>query len=67
MMEARLKAISVATVSSALVMLACGKSGSPSGGAAKSADGARATGSVTGLTYAPGVVTLERRDGLAAL
>jgi hypothetical protein len=48
-------------------MLACGKSGSSSGGAAKSSDGARAKGSVTGLTYAPGVVALERRDGLAAL
>jgi hypothetical protein len=50
-----------------LMMLACGKSGSPSGGSAKSSDGARATGSVTGLTYAPNVVTLERREGLAAL
>src|SRR6476661_3780457 len=65
--QVRLKAISVATLSVTLVMLACGKSGSSGGGAAKSSDGARATGSITGLKYAPGVVTLERRDGLAAL
>lgn len=65
--QVRLKAISVATLSVTLVMLACGRSGSSGGGAAKSSDGARATGSITGLKYAPGVVTLERRDGLAAL
>jgi hypothetical protein len=65
--EARFRAVGVAAVSVTLVMLACGKSGSSGGSAAKSADGARATGSVTGLAYAPGVVTLERRDGLAAL
>ena len=66
-MTLRFRAISVATVSVTLVMLACSKSGSSGGGKAKSSDGARATGSVTGLTYAPGVVTLERHDGLAAL
>jgi hypothetical protein len=63
----RLRAIGVGAVCTTLVMFACGKSGSSSGGAAKSSDGARAKGSVTGLTYAPSVVTLERRDGLAAL
>jgi len=72
-MTLRLRAISVAMVSATLVMLACSKSGLPEGkrgspgGKAKSSDGARATGSVTGLAYAPGVVTLERRDGLGAL
>ena len=65
--EARFRAVGVAAASITLVMLACGKSGSSGGGAAKSAGGARATGSVTGLAYAPGVVTLERRAGLAAL
>ena len=66
--ELRLRAIGAATLSVTLVMLACGKSGTTgSGTSAKSSDGARAKGSVTGLTYAPGVVTLERRDGLAAL
>jgi hypothetical protein len=63
----RLRVISVATMSITLVMLACGKSGTSGAGKATSSDGARATGSITGLTYAPGVVTLERRDGLAAL
>jgi hypothetical protein len=71
-MTARLRAISVAMLSGTLVMLACSKNGSPGGGSSasgkpKSSDGARATGSVTGLTYAPSVVTLERHDGLAAL
>jgi hypothetical protein len=63
----RLRAFGAAATCAMLVMLACGKSGSSSGAAAKSSDGARAKGSVTGLTYAPSVVTLERRDGLAAL
>ena len=63
----RLRAIGVGAVCATLVMFACGKSGSSSSGAAKSSDGARAKGSVTGLTYAPGVITLERRDGLGAL
>jgi hypothetical protein len=66
-MTLRLRAIGVAMLSVTLVMLACGKSGSTSGGGAKRSDGAQARGSVTGLAYAPGVVTLERRDGLAAL
>jgi hypothetical protein len=63
----RLRPIGVGAVCTTLVMFACGKSGSSSSGAAKSSDGAQATGSVTGLTYAPGVVTVERRDGLGAL
>jgi hypothetical protein len=63
----RLRAIGVGAVCATLVMFACGKSGSSSGSTAKSSDGARAKGSITGLTYAPSVVTVERRDGLAAL
>src|SRR5947208_257433 len=76
----RIRVIGAAAVCATLVILACGKSGSSSGGGAgtgardggggavaKSSDGARATGKVTGLTYARGVVALERRDGLAAL
>jgi hypothetical protein len=66
-MTLRLRAISAATVSVALVMLACGKRESSGAGGSKSSGSVRATGSVTGLAYAPGVVTLERRDGLGAL
>jgi hypothetical protein len=58
-----------------MVMFACSKGESGgSGGAgakgpstAKSPDGAKATGSVTGLKYAPAVVQMERREGLASL
>lgn len=63
----RLKAVTISMLSVTLVILACSRSGPSGSGAAKSADGARATGSATGVTYAPGVVTLERREGLAAL
>ena len=76
----RVRAVAAAVVCATLAMFACSKSGSSngsgSGGAggtggrsngAKSSDGARATGSVTGLTLAPSVVAVERRDGLAAL
>jgi hypothetical protein len=62
----RLRAIGIAVVSVTLGMFACGKGGS-SGGGAKSSDGAKATGSVTGLKYAPTVAVMERAEGLAAL
>jgi hypothetical protein len=60
-------------VCATMVMFACAKGDSSGGGSArssgtpKSSDGAKATGSVTGLTYAPGVVAMERREGLGAL
>jgi len=69
----RLRAIGVIAASATMVMFACGKgesSGSGDGKSAstpKSSDGAKATGSVTGLTYAPGVVQMERREALASL
>ena len=68
-MVVRLRSLSVVALSATLVMFACGKSGSSSGSAssAKSSDGAKATGSVTGLTYAPAVTTMERKEGLGAL
>lgn len=64
---AALRALGVIAISTTLVILACGKSGSPSGSNAKNSDGAKATGSVTGLKYSPTVVTMERKEGLAAL
>ena len=67
MMTVRARGIGLAAVCVLLVMLACGKADTSNGSSAKSPDGARAKGSVTGLTYAPGVVTVERHDGLAAL
>lgn len=75
----RLRAIGVIAICATLAMLACdksgpaNKSGSSNGGGAsssgtpKSSDGAKATGSVTGLTYAPAVVAMERGEGLDAL
>lgn len=67
----RRRAIVVLAMSTMLVTLACGKSGSSSGSSGgsnvKSSDGARATGSVTGLKYAPNVTVMEQRDGIAAL
>ncbi|MDQ2765861.1 MAG: hypothetical protein M3Y30_01780, partial [Gemmatimonadota bacterium] len=75
----RLRAIGVSAACVMLVMFACSKgdsarggagdsgSGAKSSGAATSSDGARAKGSVTGLTYAPNVVQMEGREGLAAL
>ncbi len=70
----RIRPFAVTAVCAALVMLACSKSTSSGGGAGaksssnvKATDGSKATGSVTGLTYAPTVVAMERRDGVAAL
>ena len=62
----RLRAIGMTAVCATLVMFACGKSGS-SGGGAKSSDGAKATGKVSGLKYAPSVAVMEHGEGLAAL
>src|SRR5256885_16804953 len=67
MTKVRARGIGLAAACVLLVMLACGKADTSNGSSAKSPDGARAKGSVTGLTYAPGVVTVERHDGLAAL
>ena len=69
MMSHRVRALGILTISATLAIFACGKSGSDGGAkrAATSSDGARATGSVTGLTYAPAVATLERKEGLGAL
>src|SRR6476469_76979 len=64
--DSRLRAIGTAAVGATLVMFACGKSGS-SGAGAKSSDGAKATGSVSGLKYAPTVAVMEHGEGLAAL
>jgi hypothetical protein len=69
MLAVRLRSLGAVAISATLVMFACGKSGSSSGSgsSAKSSDGAKATGSVTGLTYAPAVTAMERKEGLGAL
>jgi hypothetical protein len=73
----RLRAIGVIAASATMVVFACSKGDSAGGGAGggaakssgapKSSDGAKAKGSVTGLAYAPNVVQMEGREGLAAL
>jgi hypothetical protein len=73
MMVIRLRALGAFAISATLVMFACGKSagdgGAKSGAtsAPSSSGGEKATGTVTGLTYAPAVTTMERKDGLGAL
>ncbi|MBA2683771.1 MAG: hypothetical protein H0U66_04715 [Gemmatimonadaceae bacterium] len=69
MKTTRLRALSSVAVAASLTVFACGKSGSDPGSkdAAQSGVGAKATGSVIGLTYAPEVATMERKDGLGAL
>ncbi|MEP7087553.1 MAG: hypothetical protein ABI884_09470 [Gemmatimonadota bacterium] len=65
----RLRALGVVALAASLTVFACGRSGSDAGSkaAAQSGVGTKATGSVTGLTYAREVASMERKDELGAL
>jgi hypothetical protein len=77
MMVIRLRTLGALAISTTLAMFACGKSGADGGGkgaadtsgksTASNANGAKATGSVTGLKFAPAVATMERKEWLGAL
>ncbi len=61
-----MRTLGAIATSATMATFACSKADAPAG-SATSSNGTKATGSVEGLKYAPAVVAMDRKEGLAAL